>query len=284
MWSRSDGLRHSREDLPYSGPSPDLAAIMLSSPPRSLRHEYDVYVEREIESYKDSLPRAVLLGIGDEAVSSLRAQEQLTFDEMVLWDEVDRLIKLRLRIPTYQTWRRRRLRILEKYRRPEHWGMQPTDALVCAIHATHEMRVLVAGAEAPATALYLAANGCEVTAIDQAEDVVDRVMLAAAEAGLTQRVHGCVGELGGWAPNRPVHAVVCSSTAFGGLSAPERERVIDLLQSATADGGVHLVETIAAGQAVMSLDELATRYIGWEISADGRSGTSGTFLARKGSV
>ena len=67
-------------------------------------------------------------------------------------------------------------------------------------------------------------------------------------------------------------------------AAAERERVIDLLQSATADGGVHLVETIAAGQAVMSLDELATRYIGWEISDDGRSGPSGTFLARKGNV
>lgn len=252
--------------------------------PRSLRHEYDVYVEREIESYKDSLPRTVLLGIGDEAVSSLRAQEQLTFDEMVLWDEVDRIIKLRLRIPTYQTWRRRRLRILEKYRRPEHWGMQPTDAVVCAIQATRETRVLVAGTEAPATALYLAANGCEVTAIDQAEDAVDRVMNAAAAAGLTQRVHGCVGDLVGWSPIRPLHAVVCSSAAFDGLTTLERERVIDLLQSATADGGVHLVETIAAGQAVLSLDELATRYSGWEIAAAAGLSSPGTFLARKGTV
>jgi hypothetical protein len=250
--------------------------------PRSLRHEYDVYVEREIESYKDSLPRTVLLGIGDEAVSSLRAQEQLTLDEMVLWDEVDRIIKLRLRIPTYQTWRRRRLRILEKYRRPEHWGMHPTDVLVQAIQTTSETRVLVAGAEAPSTALYLAANGCDVTALDQEEDVVDRVMLAAAEAGLAQRVHGCVGDLVAWAPNHPVHAVVCSPSAFGGLSTADRERVIDLLQSATADGGVHLVETITACQAVMSIDELAVRYRGWEISAECTARSAGTFLARKG--
>ena len=37
--------------------------------PRSLRHEYDIYVEREIEDYKDSIPRSKLLGIGDEAVT-----------------------------------------------------------------------------------------------------------------------------------------------------------------------------------------------------------------------
>ena len=100
---------------------------------RSLRHEYELYVEREIEDYKDSVSRSVILSIGDEAVASLRAQEQLALDEMVLWDEVDRIIKKRLRIPTYQTWRRRRLKMLAKYKQPEHWGLQPDEPLVRAI-------------------------------------------------------------------------------------------------------------------------------------------------------
>ena len=40
-------------------------------PTRSLKHEYELFVEQEIENYKESVPRSVLLGIGDEAVSSL---------------------------------------------------------------------------------------------------------------------------------------------------------------------------------------------------------------------
>ena len=71
---------------------------------RSLKYEYELYVEREIEDYKDSIPRSAILSIGDEAVSRLRAQEQVAFDELVLWDEVDRIITSRLRIPAYSTW------------------------------------------------------------------------------------------------------------------------------------------------------------------------------------
>ena len=59
---------------------------------RSLKHEYEVYVQREIEDYKDSIPRSAILSIGDEAVATLRAQEQVAFDELVLWDEVDKII------------------------------------------------------------------------------------------------------------------------------------------------------------------------------------------------
>ena len=74
---------------------------------RSLKYEYELYVEREIEDYKDSIPRSAILSIGDEAVAKLRAQEQVAFDELVLWAEVDRIITSRLRIPNYATRSRR---------------------------------------------------------------------------------------------------------------------------------------------------------------------------------
>jgi len=45
---------------------------------RSLKHEYELYVEREIEDYKDSIPRSAILSIGDEAVGVLRAQDDLS--------------------------------------------------------------------------------------------------------------------------------------------------------------------------------------------------------------
>ena len=56
--------------------------------------------------------------------------------------------------------------------------------------------------------------------------------------------------------------MICTPAAFAGLSSIERAKVIAVLQSATADGGVHLVETIVAGQEAISEDELRARYIG----------------------
>src|SRR3954470_4666142 len=138
---------------------------MTQRPTRSLRHEYELYVEEEIENYKESVPRSVLLSIGDDAVSSLTREAQLTLTELLVWEEVDKIIFRRLRLPSYQTWRRRQLKMLEQLRRPEHWGLRADDALVRALQPGAEGHVLVAGATSEASALYFAANGCEVTAI-----------------------------------------------------------------------------------------------------------------------
>ena len=78
----------------------------LPRPTRSLKHEYELFVEQEIENYKESVPRNVLLGIGDDAVSSLSAAPQLALTEMVLWEEVDRIIFKRLRLPSYDACKR----------------------------------------------------------------------------------------------------------------------------------------------------------------------------------
>jgi hypothetical protein len=115
---------------------------------------------------------------------------------------------------------------------------------------------------------------------------------AAAAAGLEQRVRSYCGDLKGWAPDVALHAVVCSPAALARLSSSERARVIEVLQSATVDGGVHLVETLAAntdasgGAAATGVaepsavfDELRARYRGWSISID--RGRTNTFLARK---
>lgn len=254
---------------------------MQSYTPRSLRHEYEIFIEREIEDYKDSIPRSKLLGIGDEAVGVLRSQEQTAFDELLLWDEVDRIIRQRLRLPSFATWKRRRLKMLAEYRRPEHWGWQADAPLVRAIQPETNQRVLVAGDGLEGPALYFAAHGCVVTAIEHEADVVERVISAAERVGLTRRVNGFAGALGGWHPDGPLTAVVCTPAAFAGLSHDERCQVIDLLQSATRDGGIHLVETIVAGQNALTLDELESRYQGWTISVERDDASTRTFLARK---
>jgi hypothetical protein len=254
---------------------------MPQRPSRSLKHEYELYVEREIENYKESVPRNVLLSIGDEAVRALADAQQFALTELLLWDEVDRIIFKRLRLPAYATWRRRRVRLLDELRRPEHWGLSPDDAVVRAMQpVTPESKVLVAGVPDESGALlYLAAQGCDVTALTVGDEVL-RVLDAAEEAGLGERVRATSTALGTWTPEEPLTAVIYTPAAFAGLSAAERARVIQVLQSATADGGVHLVRTIAAGKrAPVSVDELKRRYQGWQVTVE--EGSANTFLARK---
>jgi len=155
---------------------------------------------------------------------------------------------------------------------------------VRALKDSSDRHVLVAGASEEGPALYLAARGCAVTAVEPAQDAVERVVRAAEAAGLTQRIRGYCAGLGAWAPDVELHAVVCSPSAFAGLSPVERARVIEVLQSATMDGGVHLVESIIAGTDGMPIEELRSSYRGWTISLERANGTHETFLARKDAV
>jgi hypothetical protein len=254
---------------------------MAQRPSRSLKHEYELFVEQEIENYKESVPRSVLLSIGDDAVRALAEQHQFALTELLLVDEVDKIIFNRLRLPAYATWRRRRLKLLNELRRPEHWGLSPDDLMVRSVGASGaDSRVLVAGPQAERPTLFLAANGYNVTALAE-PDAVQRVLDAAMQAGLGARVHGRTEAIDAFTPDEPLTAVIYTPAAFAGLGAAERARVIQVLQSATTDGGVHLVQTIAAGKREpVSLSELRRRYRGWDVTVD--ESAPQTFVARKG--
>jgi hypothetical protein len=167
---------------------------------QSLKHEYEVYVERAIEEFKDSVPRSHLLSLGDEAVAALNAEAQTTLTEMVLWEEVDRIIARRLQLPTYATWRRRRLRRLAELRRPERWGLAPDGVLACALRDAAGEHVLFASADADEATLFSAALGCNVTALTLEPSALDRMFAEADEVGIGAQVRGCVCALGGWSP------------------------------------------------------------------------------------
>lgn len=248
--------------------------------PRSLRYEYELYVEQELEAYKESVPRSVLLRIGDDAVSALAAGQQLALTELLLCEEVDRIIRERLRVPSFRTWCRKRLKALQDFRRPERWGLNPTGALARTVPIAAEGHVLVAGARAEGPAMFLAANGCAVTALDPAEDVVERVMHAAVEVGLAGRVRGLVTDLGSWAPDLPLNAVVCAPPAFDGLAADERAHAILMLQQATTAGGIHVMEH-PLSDGLVSLGELEATYHGWQVSVEADGASAQTFLAQK---
>jgi hypothetical protein len=247
----------------------------------SLKHEYELYVEQEIENYKFSISRTAILRIGDEAVAALRQQTQPAFDELMLCSEVDRIITQRLRIPTYSTWRRRRLKLLAQYRTPEHWGMAADAALVREIAPDSDSRVLVAGVRQEGPVLYLAARGCQVTALEDNEEAVERVVTAASQVGLMSRVNGQPMRIDSWSPDEPLNAVVVTPEAFHGLTPDQRTRVIDLLKRSTIDGGVHLVDTLVAGDSGVTVEELRARYRGWDVSVVRDGSENRTFLARK---
>jgi hypothetical protein len=250
--------------------------------PNSLKREYELYVEQEIESYKESVSRGVLLRIGDEAVGALQAQQQLALTEVLLVAEVDRIIRQRLRVPTYRTWCRRRLKALEEFRRPERWGLRPDGAVARTVPLVAEGHVLVAGSAEEGPAVYLAANGCAVTAIESAEEVMERVMHAAVEVGIAGRVRGFIGHVAGWTPDRPLNAVICAAAAFAGLTDVERAAAIALLQGATTDGGVHVLHQGPSQECDSpTLDELATSYDGWQVTVERSAGATQTILARK---
>lgn len=253
---------------------------------RSLKHEYELYVEEEIENYKDSISRTNLLKIGDEAAQVLRDQAQLAMDELLLCDEVDKIIRKRLRLPSYSTWRKRyvkRLSELEELRSPERWGIRSDSLIAREIHPPAESRVLVAGADSGNAALYLAAQGCAVTAVSTRAELVDNVLHTAEAAHLPGTIDGRATHLREWLPGESdlLSAVICAATAFAGLTQAERAEVIDLLQSATLDGGIHLVETIIAGQSTVSLTELRRRYKGWKVSVVPDGDSAKSFFARK---
>jgi hypothetical protein len=119
-----------------------------------------------------------------------------------------------------------------------------------------------------------------VTAVAEEDDVLERVLRAAAQVGLGERVHALRADWSEWAPETELDAVIVTSAALQDLSASQRARVISLLQRATTDGGVHLVQTLDAERTVPTLQELENRYRGWSVSVE-RDGGQGMFLARK---
>jgi hypothetical protein len=77
---------------PATSHPPHSPEMPSRSSTRSLRHEYQNYVEREVEDYKISVPTSVLHSIATEAARTLDEGAQIGMREVLLADEVDRII------------------------------------------------------------------------------------------------------------------------------------------------------------------------------------------------
>lgn len=80
--------------------------MLHTGSPRSLRRAYLDWVEEQIETFKDSIPRSDLLRIAEEAIEELRVNQkgQYQLTELLLCDAVDRRIARLLKLPGYRAW------------------------------------------------------------------------------------------------------------------------------------------------------------------------------------
>src|SRR5256712_6447395 len=138
--------------------------------PRSLKQEYQEFILQRLEEYKNTVPRAELLKIGDEAVRELQtsAQDQYLLTEVLLLEHVDRIIARRLRLPSFPRWRQKHRALREAQREPTHWGLDRGHPLVTSADRLEPGDIVVVlGAAALGEALFLSPHYAGAFLLDQ---------------------------------------------------------------------------------------------------------------------
>ncbi|HEY0306295.1 MAG TPA: hypothetical protein VGC44_15075 [Longimicrobiales bacterium] len=78
----------------------------MTNPFAAPRHQYQAWVEEQIEEYKTALTREELLDLAEQAVEGLftTPDGQYPLTEILLCDAVDALLFRRLNLPDYKHW------------------------------------------------------------------------------------------------------------------------------------------------------------------------------------
>lgn len=249
--------------------------------PRSLKQEYQEFILQRLEEYKNTLPRAELLQIGDEAVRELQtsAQDQYLLTEVLLLEHVDRIIARRLRLPSFPRWRQKHRALREAQRAPTHWGLDRAHPIVpWASRLEPGDVVVVLGAAALAEALFLAAHDAEVFLLDQDLGSVEAAEGRAVTEQLAGAFQALVINFGSWFPDLAPSLVAIAPASLAHLRAKQRASLIADLQVRTPSGGVHVVLPPAAeNREVIPLapEALQMLYRDWQVQRGRRSKRSG---------
>jgi hypothetical protein len=240
--------------------------------PRSLRSEYDQFIEQRIEEYKDSLPRADILSIGDEAMQELAGTLQFQLTEVVLRDQVDGIIRRRLKLPSFRRWREKHLALRAAQVQPGHWGLTAHEPVVTLADLIEDQDpVLVIGATDGACALFLAAHGALVHVCDPDIAAVYGLEGRAVNEQLGALIECTVVQLERFEPFAWFVACVVETGALADLPAQERSRLIERLKRVTPEGGRHAVmpasQDRGRADARLSSDALRSLYGDWEVIA-----------------
>ena len=240
--------------------------------PRSLRAEYDQFIEQRIEEYKDSLPRADILSIGDEAMHELAGALQFQLTEVVLRDQVDAIIRRRLKLPSFRRWREKHLALRAAQVQPGHWGLSVHEPVSRLLEVLEDQDpVLVIGAADGACALLLAAHGALVHVCDPDIAAVYGLEGRALNEQLGASIECTVVQLERFEPFSWFVACVIESGTLAALAVRDRTALIERLKTVTPDGGHHAIMPAVPGRgrsdARLSSDAIRTLYGDWEVIA-----------------
>jgi hypothetical protein len=255
-------------------------------PPLSPRQEYEEFILQRIEDYKNQLSREQLLALADDAVRELDAgpEGQLLLTEVLVLEQVDRLIRKRLRLPGFKRWSESHQRMRDAQHHLTHWGLPsglPLERLARCLEPD-EVAITV-GSGAAGAAMFLGALGVDVVAMAESVEASESLETRAAEEAVTRHVQVMVVAFGDWFPDalRPALSIV-DPMLFAHLESSAQVRTMEALREATVRGGVHLVLPVEQRGLVRSIapEALLNHYSGWQVDRGPRGG-SRWFLATK---
>ncbi len=234
-------------------------------PLRSLRQQYELFILDRIERYKNSLSREELMRIGNEAITDLRVpeDEQFLLTEVLAETAVDELIKKRLKLRSFESWRKTFPKMRAAQRHPTHWGLDPSHlAAGLAPRIEPDDQVLVVGAGAEACAYLLAAHDGIVTFLDRELSVVERTENRVAMESLSSTFTAMCVQFGKWLPclMPGFTLVVLDAATLTALSPGERRVLLAELQALTAPGGLHALVPDGLGTGA---EGFAGHYAAW---------------------
>jgi hypothetical protein len=240
---------------------------------------YQEFLVHRIEAYKNSISRQELMALAGEALAdqSASTEGQLFLTEVMMLDCVDRLIRKRLRLPTFKTWKQRYGKRRAEQREPAYWGVSDEHPVALLLPRVEPGdRALLLGARAEPLVPLLSAHDVEVTFLAGSLTVVERVERRVEDEALAGPLEALVVQLGRpWLPatEHPTQLVVIDAAEMGTLPDAAQRELIRALQQRLAPEGAHV---LTGGSA--RIEGLRECYDGWRQQPSGAGSKEGVLL------
>lgn len=238
-----------------------------------MKQLYQEYVLQRIEAYKNSLSRDQLLKLGDEAIAEMRAstEEQFVLTEIMALESVDRLIAKRLRIRSFNRWRKQWMDLRRAQQRPTHWQISPKHPIVPMLPRLEPGdHVVVLGSGLERIPCLLAAHDAAVTFLADDMKTVERLESRMVMETLGTEFAAYVS-LAGWLPDfTHIDLLVLDPAALAGFSPALRDELVRELQLRTSPSGIHLHATSTPGAPATTCSDMYHSEE-WEVDLNGQA-------------